>query len=75
MSSTGKDVGKSYINFLRNSAEQLRNRVIDELLVLGFFEVFCVFEYLSIQILTDLNFSYDAVLVRRPNRSDSRLAQ
>jgi len=38
MSSTGKDVGKSYINFIRNSAEQLRGRVTDELWVVSFFE-------------------------------------
>ncbi|XP_075678981.1 calcium-dependent secretion activator 1 isoform X1 [Dermatophagoides pteronyssinus] len=38
VSSTGKDVGKSYINFIRNSAEQLRQKVCDELWVLSFFE-------------------------------------
>nr|XP_046918163.1 calcium-dependent secretion activator 1-like isoform X3 [Dermatophagoides farinae] len=38
VSSTGKDVGKSYINFIRNSAEQLRQKVCDELWAIGFFE-------------------------------------
>ncbi|KAF7490438.1 Calcium-dependent secretion activator [Sarcoptes scabiei] len=38
VSSSGKDVGKSYINFVRNSAEQLRQKVGDELWVLSFFE-------------------------------------
>ncbi|OTF76715.1 hypothetical protein BLA29_000197 [Euroglyphus maynei] len=38
VSSTGKDVGKSYINFIRNSAEQLRQKVCDELWILSFFE-------------------------------------
>lgn len=42
VSSSGKDVGKSYINFVRNSTEQLRQKVTDELWVLGFFEVFLV---------------------------------
>ncbi|GIX91104.1 hypothetical protein CEXT_209192, partial [Caerostris extrusa] len=38
VSSSGKDVGLAYINFARNSMEQLRQKVTDELWVLGLFE-------------------------------------
>ncbi|KAJ6223843.1 hypothetical protein RDWZM_002388 [Blomia tropicalis] len=37
VSSSGKDVGQAYINFLRNSSEQLRHKVSDELWVLSFY--------------------------------------
>nr|XP_042901985.1 calcium-dependent secretion activator isoform X9 [Parasteatoda tepidariorum] len=38
VSSSGKEVGLAYINFARNSMEQLRQKVTDELWVLGLFE-------------------------------------
>ncbi|CAG2183899.1 unnamed protein product, partial [Oppiella nova] len=38
MSSSGREVGKAYVNFVRNSTEQLRQRVSDELWVINFFE-------------------------------------
>lgn len=39
VSSSGKEVGQAYINFSRNSMEQLRQKVTDELWVLSVFEV------------------------------------
>jgi hypothetical protein len=39
MSSSGREVGKAYVNFVRNSTEQLRQKVSDELWILNFFEV------------------------------------
>ncbi|XP_028966388.1 calcium-dependent secretion activator-like [Galendromus occidentalis] len=39
MSSSGKEVGQSYVNFVRNSMEQLRQKVSDELWVLNLFEL------------------------------------
>ncbi|XP_055953502.1 calcium-dependent secretion activator 1-like isoform X6 [Argiope bruennichi] len=38
VSSSGKEVGLAYINFARNSMEQLRQKVTDELWVLSLFE-------------------------------------
>ncbi|XP_029833231.1 calcium-dependent secretion activator isoform X8 [Ixodes scapularis] len=38
MSSSGKEVGHTYVNFVRNSMEQLRQKVSDELWVLALFE-------------------------------------
>ncbi|XP_076313515.1 calcium-dependent secretion activator 1 isoform X3 [Tachypleus tridentatus] len=38
MSSSGREVGQAYINFARNSMEQLRQKVVDELWVLNVFE-------------------------------------
>ncbi|XP_065284754.1 calcium-dependent secretion activator isoform X2 [Dermacentor albipictus] len=38
MSSSGKEVGQQYINSVRNSMEQLRQKVSDELWVLALFE-------------------------------------
>ncbi|KAF7272951.1 hypothetical protein GWI33_014300 [Rhynchophorus ferrugineus] len=38
VSGSGKDVGQSYVNFLRNSMEQIRGKVTDELWILNFFE-------------------------------------
>ncbi|XP_023215890.1 calcium-dependent secretion activator 1-like [Centruroides sculpturatus] len=38
MSSSGREVGLAYINFARNSMEQLRQKVTDELWVLSLFE-------------------------------------
>ncbi|XP_064486582.1 calcium-dependent secretion activator 1-like isoform X3 [Ornithodoros turicata] len=38
MSSSGKEVGQTYVNFVRNSMEQLRQKVSDELWVLALFE-------------------------------------
>jgi hypothetical protein len=55
MSSSGREVGKAYVNFVRNSTEQLRQKVSDELWVLNFFEVihFNLFE------LFEINFKYN----------------
>lgn len=39
MSSSGKEVGQCYVNFVRNSMEQLRQKVSDELWVLNLFEL------------------------------------
>ncbi|KAI1285895.1 Calcium-dependent secretion activator [Halotydeus destructor] len=39
VSSSGKEVGKAYVNFVRNSMEQLRQRVADELWVLNLLEL------------------------------------
>ena len=39
MSSSGREVGKAYVNFVRNSTEQLRVKVSDELWVINLFEV------------------------------------
>lgn len=38
VSGSGKDVGQSYVNFLRNCMEQIRGKVTDELWILNFFE-------------------------------------
>ena len=39
MSSSGREVGKAYVNFVRNTTEQLRQKVSDELWVINLFEV------------------------------------
>ena len=39
MSSSGREVGKAYVNFVRNSTEQLRQKVSDECWVINLFEV------------------------------------
>lgn len=38
VSSSGRDVGKAYINFVRNSTEQLSHKVLDELWVLNLYD-------------------------------------
>ncbi|XP_074603167.1 calcium-dependent secretion activator 1 isoform X3 [Brevipalpus obovatus] len=38
VSSSGKDVGKSYVNFVRNNLEQIRQKIADELWVLNVLE-------------------------------------
>ncbi|CAG2109244.1 unnamed protein product [Medioppia subpectinata] len=38
MSSSGREVGKAYVNFVRNSTEQLRLKVTDEFWVINLFE-------------------------------------
>ncbi|RWS31419.1 calcium-dependent secretion activator-like protein [Leptotrombidium deliense] len=38
VSGSGKEIGKSYVNFVRNSMEQLRQKVADELWVLSLLE-------------------------------------
>lgn len=40
MSSSGRELGKAYVNFVRNCTEQLRQKVNDELWVINLFEVF-----------------------------------
>lgn len=39
VSGSGKDMGQAYVSFTRNSTEQIRSKVIDELWILNFFEV------------------------------------
>lgn len=38
VSGSGKDMGQSYVNFARNSMDQIRGKVTDELWILNFFE-------------------------------------
>lgn len=39
VSGSGKEMGQAYVSFTRNSTEQIRSKVIDELWILTFFEV------------------------------------
>ncbi len=39
VSGSGKEMGQAYINFARNSMDQIRSKVNDELWILNFFEV------------------------------------
>ena len=39
VSGSGSELGKAYVNFTRNSMEQIRQRVNDELWILTMFEV------------------------------------
>lgn len=39
VSGSGKELGKAYINFARNSMDQIRQKVNDELWILNLFEV------------------------------------
>ena len=39
MSGSGKEVAKSYVNFVRNNLEQLRQKISDELWTLNLLEV------------------------------------
>ena len=39
VSGSGSELGKSYVNFARNSMEQIRQKVNDELWILNLFEV------------------------------------
>ncbi|XP_014212617.1 calcium-dependent secretion activator isoform X3 [Copidosoma floridanum] len=38
VSGSGKEMGQAYVSFTRNSTEQIRTKVIDELWILNFFE-------------------------------------
>ncbi|XP_001604604.4 calcium-dependent secretion activator isoform X2 [Nasonia vitripennis] len=38
VSGSGKEMGQAYVSFTRNSTEQIRSKVIDELWILNFFE-------------------------------------
>ncbi|XP_058794999.1 calcium-dependent secretion activator [Phymastichus coffea] len=38
VSGSGKDMGQAYVTFTRNSSEQIRSKIIDELWILNFFE-------------------------------------
>nr|XP_034836731.1 calcium-dependent secretion activator isoform X2 [Maniola hyperantus] len=38
VSSSGKDIGQGYVNFMRNSMDQIRSKVTDELWILQLFE-------------------------------------
>jgi len=39
VSGTGKELGQAYVNFARNSMDQIRGKVVDELWILNFFEL------------------------------------
>ncbi|KAK8373596.1 hypothetical protein O3P69_015675 [Scylla paramamosain] len=39
VSGSGKELGKAYINFARNSMDQIRQKVNDELWILNLFEL------------------------------------
>ncbi|XP_063992218.1 calcium-dependent secretion activator isoform X2 [Diachasmimorpha longicaudata] len=38
VSGSGKEMGQAYVNFARNSMDQIRSKIIDELWILNFFE-------------------------------------
>jgi len=38
VSSSGKDLGQAYVNFLRNNMDQIRSKIGDDLWTLNFFE-------------------------------------
>ena len=38
VSSSGKDIGQGYVNFLRNNMDQIRGKIGDDLWTLNFFE-------------------------------------
>lgn len=40
VSGSGKELGQAYVNFTRNCMDQIRGKVVDELWILNFFEVF-----------------------------------
>ncbi|ODM95924.1 Calcium-dependent secretion activator [Orchesella cincta] len=39
VSGSGKELGQAYVNFARNSMDQIRGKVVDELWILNFFEL------------------------------------